>query len=375
MIDLIKALYPTIETTSHADSGLIGDLNPPSTSGVSAEDRDSYSGLGNFDNLWRYLGQPLTKNLSHHESLEEIGSIRASTKESLNNNKVVRWRDEIEGAGLTDNDDSQNTSKLKNSWDNKYQRNSRQENRKVLPSGSENDSELDEINIIEDSTKKYILELISNKGAGGRDAIEERIVSENGNNQNTTKLRKSRGNQHRRNLELERISQRKPDVKVLSIGSENDSEFDSHRQMRSQDRKAIIQDILHITPPKFETPVKSASTILKRPQSLSDQEVGLIVKPRSLSGTLAALILPEQTAYATVAEQKARLTKKLSTKFVEERQFLGASKVPAYGSKSDSLKESGIHVFVDASNVRVAIYNIHDFVANKVDINRFSRRS
>lgn len=281
VIDLINSLSPSVEHTSHADLELRDELNSPSIPNLPAEDHDSYGGLGNFDKLWRYLGQPLAKDPSYLESLEKIDSIEALTKKSNTEliNKSVKWRDEIAGADIAEND------------------------------------------IIESPTN----------------------------------LRKSRGNKHRSNVERKKSPKGRADVKGLPSGSENDAEPDLQKSSRSQDRKAIIQDILHGTAPKVEKPKSSVSMILKRPQSLSDQEVGSIAKPQFLSGTLAALFLPEQTAYATETEKKARLMNKLSTKFEEDRRFSSATKALACDSNSDSISESGIHVFVDASNVGIAV--------------------
>ena len=155
-------------------------------------------------------------------------------------------------------------------------------------------------------------------------------------------------------------------MKTLPSSSENESDLDLQSVRRSKDRKAIINDILFGTSPQIRKSNQLVTKHSKRPQSLSDQETWPIAKPRFLSGTLAALFSPEQTAHATAAEKKAKLINKLNSKFVDERQFLDISNISAPVSNSDPFKVAGIHIFVDASNVNFSVILVHEKLANNI---------
>ena len=60
VINLINSLTTSVDHASHANLEPRKEPNPTSVPVVLAQDNDTYLGLGNFDNLWRYLGQPLT---------------------------------------------------------------------------------------------------------------------------------------------------------------------------------------------------------------------------------------------------------------------------------------------------------------------------
>lgn len=285
VIDLINSLSPRIDHTSHADPEPSGDLNFSSSYVLSAKEDDTYLGLGNFDRLWQYLRQPSINGFSNLEGLEETRPNQVLLKgfnTELTRNKGVRWRDEIEGAGLAESDDIEDT-----------------------------------LNLAELSKPE----------------------------------RKKRKRHKRRKGSL----QGKNGVNVIQNGSEDDSEFSINNARRSQDRKVVIDDYLYGAVSRTGT----SRAILKntsRLQSLSDQETRPIANPLPLSGTLAALFSPEQTAYATIAEKKGRLIKKLSSKFGIESKLLSSPKASNSISNGNIIKESGIHIFVDASNVRPIPY-------------------
>ena len=64
--------------------------------------------LGNFDRIWRYLGQPLNGPLPTITLIDAdipIPSIESGESDGQRDIKAVRWRDEIDGADLADDDD------------------------------------------------------------------------------------------------------------------------------------------------------------------------------------------------------------------------------------------------------------------------------
>ena len=110
--------------------------------------------LGNFDKIWQYLGQPLdvppptVPTEPSEEFIEILKTTSDSTQLAL---KGVRWRDELEGGDLADNDDIDDTpdfSGLTKEQRKKARRKLRREaeaarvaNSQNVASGSENESD------------------------------------------------------------------------------------------------------------------------------------------------------------------------------------------------------------------------------------------
>lgn len=162
VINLLNSLSTNIEKPSQEASGTLSELptvNGHVVAGESKDDKDDddiNSGLGNFDKLWKYLGQPLKIPSLNPEPQPDIDLTGNPTFQPIPDscgNKGVRWRDEVEGADLADNDEAANTSDGLNSskaQEKKERRRKWKENvpqRKsqanLFPSGSENESELD----------------------------------------------------------------------------------------------------------------------------------------------------------------------------------------------------------------------------------------
>ena len=112
--------------------------------------------LGNFDKLWEYLGQPLSVPPPEVPPEPPDGSVKILETFGGNEQsplKGAKWRDEHEGGDLADNDeidDSQDLAGLTQTQRKKRRRKKRRQaevdgvaDGKVLPSGSENESEKD----------------------------------------------------------------------------------------------------------------------------------------------------------------------------------------------------------------------------------------
>ena len=110
--------------------------------------------LGNFDKIWQYLGQPLNvppPTVPTEPSTEFIEILRATNDGAPLTLKGVRWRDELEGGDLADNDDIDDApdfSGLTKEQRKKARRKLRREaeaervaNRPNVAGGSENESE------------------------------------------------------------------------------------------------------------------------------------------------------------------------------------------------------------------------------------------
>ena len=110
--------------------------------------------LGNFDKIWQYFGQPLNVPppiVPTEPSGEFIEILKTTSDSAQLALKGVKWRDELEGGDLADNDDIDETpdfSGLTKEQRKKARRKLRREveaarvaNRQNVASGSENDSE------------------------------------------------------------------------------------------------------------------------------------------------------------------------------------------------------------------------------------------
>lgn len=74
---------------------------------------DRKSGLGNFDKIWEFLAQPSsppTESLRKVNSASNITTVNDSLGKEVGTSKLVKWRDEIEGADLVDNDGMKETA-------------------------------------------------------------------------------------------------------------------------------------------------------------------------------------------------------------------------------------------------------------------------
>lgn len=110
--------------------------------------------LGNFDNIWRYLGQPLcvpppTVPPEPRDGSDRVLEILDGNVQTLL--KGVKWRDEYEGGNLADDDElggSEDLTGLNKTQRKKVRRKKRRQAEasglaegKALPIGSENESE------------------------------------------------------------------------------------------------------------------------------------------------------------------------------------------------------------------------------------------
>ncbi|MCJ1266176.1 hypothetical protein MMC22_006058 [Lobaria immixta] len=275
VLDLINSLSSGSEKLAQTDVSVV-ESHESSIAGSLIDDLETSSGLGNFDKLWKFLAQPSNIQPSKAHGLPEISST-VGLSDALDlaaaSNKGVKWRDEIEGADLADNDE--------------------------IDSGT-----------------------------------------------NFASLSKTQRRKERRRKRQQSEVQAKYHSKALPSGSENESEVD-RKVKRSQDRAAIIQQILHGALPKQG---KGSIGRLEKPQAQSDNESS---RRRPLRGSLTAVFSSEQTGYATAAEKKAKLMDKLRAKFKEERQYLDNIGAPLHNTSGDLGTETGLHVFVDASNIMI----------------------
>lgn len=120
VIDLIHSVSSKADRCTASDTCLAFASEEPKTPEREQEHDGGHSELGNFDKLWKYLGQPL--NVRPPAVTPDPGIALIETPNAENElaaasiassvSKGVRWRDEAEGAGLADNDENYNPNSI-----------------------------------------------------------------------------------------------------------------------------------------------------------------------------------------------------------------------------------------------------------------------
>lgn len=170
VLDLINSLSSGSESLPQTGSFSRECLEASSDVIPLVERLHTKSGLGNFDKLWKYLGQPVDVHTPRVESLFESG-YTANSSNSLDATqariKVVKWRDEVEGTDLTETDtldNSTNIATLSKSQRRKEGRRNREQgaqgiiSAKTLPSSSENESEGDKRGVKHALDRKAVIQ-------------------------------------------------------------------------------------------------------------------------------------------------------------------------------------------------------------------------
>ena len=295
VIDLIHSLSSKADKCTVSDTSL-GSPEEPVTPEQYSDHGEGHSELGNFDKLWRYLGQPLNvpppvvtaeppnalKGIPNGDAELAYASVDSSAS------KGVRWRDEVEGADLADNDEN-------------YDPNS-------LP-----------------------------------------------------QLSKARKKKLRRQKKARATIARSNSATALAVtSSENESELEDKDVIPTRSRGSVIREILYGSRPD-NTDAGAETTPSKKP---SDRNVETpkwpIANPRyflrsSVRKQETSIEAPD-TSLAEAAKKKSRLIKKLHEHFILERPYLENIGLGSFTGASTLVAESGVHVFVDASNVGPITY-------------------
>ena len=291
----------------------------------STDQYNSSSHLGDFGKIWQYLGQPLSvpSPTVHHppgdESKAPVGEdfyIKALS-DGLSKNKGVRWRDELEREGLANHSGAADFESL--------------------PSLA--DSQRNRARLRAELAQKELA-----KHQGPVDSTSARALTD------------SRTNRAIRRNKLRDQEQAK--TKAWLSGSENESEKEVWTPERSQARKAVINGIVHGHPDKIESVVSNPPRQSGKSQLRGDAQPWPFLSLRILAPPTKPSVSEEETGYAAAAaEKKARLIAKLRESFIEERQYLNNIRLITNIADGDNSTDVGVHVFVDASNVRVFISN------------------
>ena len=173
VINLINSLSATTDDTPQQKL-----TEPLSASPPNEPANDRYQ-LGNFDSLWHFLGQPLNVPPPEITPLSEDTQVVDNNQEDTLSCKGVRWRDEVDGADLEDDnaircspplvsavsDDIPGLTKGQRKKERRKQRKKALEDKlgvqaKVVPSSSDNESEKEQKLRQFDDRKSVIHEII-----------------------------------------------------------------------------------------------------------------------------------------------------------------------------------------------------------------------
>ena len=288
VIDLIHSLSSKAEKCTASDTTLGFSSEEPITPDQDIDENEGRSELGNFDRLWKYLGQPLDVsppivNLEPSDASNEFASREAEfayTSVDTFVSKGVRWRDEVEGADLADNDENNDPNSL-------------------------------------------------------------------------PKLSKARKKKLRQKKKAKAMRVRaRSGLSLALTSSENESEVEEQNTTPIRNRGSIIREILDgIRPETNNADINTPPT-----EKAADQDTETpkwpIAHPRyCLRSSIRKQETPPQKPEEPITEVAARKTKllqKMQDHFILERPYLENISVV---SISGSLADTGVHVFVDASNV------------------------
>lgn len=113
---------------------------------------DKGAGLGNFDKIWEFLAQPSSPPI---EPLQRAGSashteVNDVLDKQVGTSKLVKWRDEVEGADLVNND---GMKEIASASPGKRHRRGRNRSKNTAPAslgGVESEPEVDNTNVLVD---------------------------------------------------------------------------------------------------------------------------------------------------------------------------------------------------------------------------------
>ena len=298
VIDLIHSLSSSeIKHTGH-DFPRHDDPKavPDTTDDKLLDDHDSK--LGDFNEIWKYLGQPLDVPppiVTLEPEAKEIEFTNGIGNGEVTNGKLVRWRDEVEGADLEDNDEIEDGHAL-TGLTKAQRKKARMKQRRELDA-----AKLDEpVKASSASDNDTDGEPNSAKRSAARSAVIHNV-----------------------------LGLTKPKEKTKA------SVFAAHEAFTKQCDKHQIRVVRSKWP--ISNPFITSTTFLQPPSTLSAPT--------------------EQDNLAVAAARRARLLILLNTRFVDERQFLASINLPQpaqYNEYGDSL---GIHIFVDASNILIGFHD------------------
>lgn len=305
VINLVYALH-TNEDDQQRRPSLCSESLQAERTRLTEPRKEQQSQLGNFDDLWKFLGQPLDLPPPTVAPRDEFHEVHLTVTESGTENvtvKAVRWQDDNEVEQSRDSDH------------------------------------------------------------------EDKLL----NGTNGSPLTKAQRKKRNRRLR-EKPQASTPDISN-PFSSSSDDNFDIVKEsllQRSNDRRSIIQQILHRHQPaepvvSIQPPILQGNQVLQRNKALQDV-INSTLSPSTsplMKAVLAPVFVPREVpvhdnALAIAAAKKKTLMSKLDMRFVDERQFLQNISLIQHAPNGTEAPLEGVHVFVDVSNVSVSNIYRHE---------------
>ena len=191
---------------------------------------------------------------------------------------------------------------------------------------------------------------------------------------NLTKQQRKKARRKQRHEEQEALAAQSVNGKGLPSGSEDESGKDL-QELKTADRAGVIYQLLHGTPPPPGTGrLRSGKPF----RSQDPKESGALPAAASSSANQVVQILKpvRDNALEAAAAKKKKLMSMLNESFIEDRQYLcnlSFTRIVANGTDATA---EGIHVFIDASNVRSDQSSVAaSWLIKHLDNDRISRGS
>ena len=191
---------------------------------------------------------------------------------------------------------------------------------------------------------------------------------------NLTKQQRKKAKRKQRHEEQEALVARPVNGKSFPSGSEDESGKDL-QELKTADRAGVIYQLLHGTPPPPGTG-RLRSGKPYRSQDPSDS--GALPATRSSSANQIVQILKpvRDNALEVAAAKKKKLMSMLNESFINDRQYLSNLSFTKIVANGTGAAAEGIHVFIDASNVRSNQSTVTaSWLIKHLDNDRVSRRS
>ena len=191
---------------------------------------------------------------------------------------------------------------------------------------------------------------------------------------NLTKQQRKKARRKQRHEEQEALAAQSVNGKSLPSGSEDESGKDLH-ELKTADRAGVIYQLLHGTlPPPGTGRLRSGKPFRSQDPNGSS---ALPAAPSSSANQTVQILRPARDdALEVAATKKKKLMSMLNETFVDDRQYLcNLSFTRTVANGTDAVAD-GIHVFIDASNVRSDQSTVTaSWLIKHLDNDRISRRS
>ena len=311
----ISSADTTHQKKNHGDTS----SNPPerTTNPAAASVQDqSQTQLGNFDKIWQYLGQPLhlpPPTVTTRSSTDCIDICDGQTASEPRILKAVRWQDDVDCANLADNDENNGIADLS-----KLTKQQRKKARRKQ-------SQAEHADLAAQSTNTAALQ------SGSEDELVKDVQSTN--------------------------------TVALQSGSKDELVKDAQEE-KTLDRSTVIYQILHGTAPPVGTGHLQSGKVFRKLDA-EDARNSTASSPLPVKQVLQILKPVRESALEIAAAKKKNLMSMLNEKFVDDREYLSNLSFVQTVAGNTYAAAEGVHVFVDASNVRWNISGRPCLAANK----------